>query len=96
MDRRQFLARSAALAALASVPATSLANETDEGLKASAFAKHANDVYAYIQCAPTAEAAAAPTESPQEVPNDPKFGTCAEANDAGYGDYAEDIDPEYD
>lgn len=27
---------------------------------------------------------------------DPHFGTCGEANDAGYGPYTEGVDPEYD
>lgn len=32
----------------------------------------------------------------QPAGNDPRFDTCAEANDAGYGPYYKDKDPEYD
>jgi excalibur calcium-binding domain-containing protein len=27
---------------------------------------------------------------------DPRFDTCGDANDAGYGDYRRGVDPEYD
>lgn len=72
----------------------SLADETDEGLKASAFAKQAYNVHAFIQCAD----AQPPTEPPAPVldtPTDPRFSTCTEAKENGYGDYVRGVDPEY-
>lgn len=39
-----------------------------------------------------------PTPKPQPKPQpktDPRFGTCAEANDHGYGPYTKGVDPEY-
>jgi len=42
--------------------------------------------------------AATPTPTPTRTPNgtDPRFRTCGEANDAGYGPYVKGRDPEYD
>lgn len=40
---------------------------------------------------------AAPKKTPSPPPrNDPRYRTCAEANDRGYGPYFRDTDPEYD
>jgi hypothetical protein len=41
--------------------------------------------------APPAPPAAAPAAA-----TDPQFGTCKEANAAGYGNYVQGVDPEYD
>ncbi|MFC0036804.1 excalibur calcium-binding domain-containing protein [Actinomadura rayongensis] len=38
---------------------------------------------------------APPVAAPQPR-TDPHFGTCGEANDAGYGPYRQGVDPEYD
>lgn len=35
-------------------------------------------------------------EEPAETGTDPQFGTCQEANDAGYGPYTAGVDEEYD
>jgi hypothetical protein len=38
-----------------------------------------------------------PKSEPKSEPRaDPRFGTCKEANDAGYGPYLRGVDPEYD
>lgn len=37
-----------------------------------------------------------PTPTPTPPGNDPRFRTCGEANDAGYGPYTKGVDPEYD
>ncbi|MCT9821139.1 thermonuclease family protein [Microbacterium sp. W1N] len=43
-----------------------------------------------------AEPAPAPAQPAPAAPtNDPQFGTCREANAAGYGDYQAGVDPEY-
>ncbi|MDJ1113798.1 thermonuclease family protein [Microbacterium dauci] len=42
-----------------------------------------------------AEPAPEPEPAPAEPETDPRFGTCGEANDNGYSDYQEGVDPEY-
>ena len=37
-----------------------------------------------------------PSQSTPASKLDPQFGTCGEANDAGYGPYYQGMDPEYD
>ncbi|MGW0063189.1 thermonuclease family protein [Streptosporangium sandarakinum] len=44
--------------------------------------------------APTPTPTPAPTPDPP-ADNDPRFGTCAEANRNGYGPYRRGVDPEY-
>ncbi|ETK34829.1 thermonuclease family protein [Microbispora sp. ATCC PTA-5024] len=50
---------------------------------------------------PAPQTTGTPTPSPSPSPSpsggtDPRFGTCQEANDAGYGPYHRGVDPEYD
>lgn len=73
----------------------SLADDTDEGTKASAFAKFAYDVHAFIQCPAQGQPVAAPAPAPEPA-TDPRFGTCREAIANGYGNYQRGVDPEYD
>ena len=73
----------------------SLADETDEGLKASAFAKRAYDVHTFIKCAPNEPGGEAPANASQSE-TDPRFDTCGDVNDAGLGPYVQGVDPEYD
>ncbi|MFI6814691.1 excalibur calcium-binding domain-containing protein [Nonomuraea sp. NPDC050328] len=53
--------------------------------------------YCHPGTAPAADPAPTPTPTPTPTPdgNDPKFGTCGEANDNGYGPYVKGVDPEY-
>ena len=69
---------------------TTKAGPTDVGLKASAYAKHGDNLYKFIGCGTAAEPN--PTGTTEL---DPRFDTCEEANDAGYVDYRRGIDPEY-
>lgn len=41
-------------------------------------------------------AKAVPKAVVEKDPNDPRFGTCGDANAAGYGDYRQGVDAEYD
>ena len=59
-------------------------------MKASAYAKHGDNLYKFIGCGTAAEPA-----PPDTTQLDPRFDTCEEANDAGYVDYRRGIDPEY-
>ncbi|WCN83849.1 MULTISPECIES: excalibur calcium-binding domain-containing protein [Micromonospora] len=45
---------------------------------------------------PTAPRTTAPTKPKPAPKNDPRYGTCAEANDHGLGPYRDGSDPEYD
>ncbi|GIH26088.1 hypothetical protein Aph01nite_43980 [Acrocarpospora phusangensis] len=45
---------------------------------------------------PTPKPTPSPSPSGGGGGNDPRFGTCREANDAGYGPYRRGVDPEYD
>ena len=69
---------------------TTKAGPTDVGMKASAYAKHGDNLYKFIGCGTAAE-----PDPPDTTQLDPRFDTCEEANDAGYVDYRRGIDPEY-
>ena len=69
---------------------TAQAGPTDAGLKASAYAKHGDNLYKFIGCGTPDEPR--PTVEPAL---DPRFDTCEEANNAGYVDYRRGVDPEY-
>ena len=69
---------------------TTKAGPTDAGMKASAYAKHGDNLYKFIGCGTPNEPQA--TAGPEL---DPRFDTCEEANRAGYVDYRRGVDPEY-
>jgi len=69
---------------------TTKAGPTDAGLKASAYAKHGDNLYKFIGCGTDAQ-----PDPPDTADLDPRFDTCQEANDAGYVDYRRGVDPEY-
>ena len=69
---------------------TTKAGPTDAGQKASAYAKHGDNLYKFIGCGTSAQ-----PDPPDTAVLDPRFDTCAEANDAGYADYRRGVDPEY-
>lgn len=51
---------------------------------------------ANVSPSPSAEADAVDAEQPSPTPSaDPRYDTCGEANEAGYGPYRRDDDPEY-
>jgi hypothetical protein len=66
------------------------ASGTEEGRMASAFANHAESIYAYIECGKAARKVAA-----VEVQGEIRYDTCSEAIDADGGNYLFGIDPEY-
>ncbi len=70
---------------------TAKAGSTDAGLKASAYAKHGDNLYKFIGCGTENE----PRPTDDEAALDPRFDTCEEANNAGYVDYRKGVDPEY-
>ena len=70
---------------------TTKAGTTDAGLKASAYAKHGDNLYKFIGCGTPNE----PEPPVLEAELDPRFDTCEEANNAGYVDYRKGVDPEY-
>ncbi len=67
-------------------------DESDGGMKASAITRLAGDVHAFIRCPPVAPSPG-PARSSQFV--DPRFDTCGEANNLGFGNYVNGVDPEY-
>ena len=69
---------------------TTKAGPTDAGQKASAYAKHGDNLYKFIGCGTSAQ-----PDPPDTADLDPRFDTCEEANDAGYVDYRRGVDPEY-
>jgi hypothetical protein len=69
---------------------TSKAGATDAGQKASAYAKHGDNLYKFIGCGTSAQ-----PDPPDTTDLDPRFDTCEEANEAGYVDYRRGVDPEY-
>jgi hypothetical protein len=69
---------------------TAKAGPTDAGLKASAYAKHGDNLYKFIGCGTPNE-----PQATDEAELDPRFDTCEEANNAGYVDYRKGVDPEY-
>lgn len=69
---------------------TSQAANNEQGRVASAFASHANNVYAYIECGRAAQ----PVEA-LEVQGEIRYGSCTEAIAADGGNYFFGIDPEY-
>jgi hypothetical protein len=70
---------------------TTKVGSTDVGMKASAYARHGDNLYKFIGCGTAAE----PNATDETTELDPRFDTCAEANDAGYADYRRGVDPEY-
>jgi hypothetical protein len=70
---------------------TTKAGPTDLGLKASAYAKHGDNLYKFIGCGTQNE----PQPAVDTADMDPHFDTCKEANDAGYANYQKGVDPEY-
>lgn len=69
---------------------TSQAADNVEGRVASAFASHANNVYAYIECGRAAQ----PVEA-VEVQGEIRYESCTVAIAADGGNYLFGIDPEY-
>lgn len=65
---------------------------SDDGMKASAIAKLAGDVHAFIKCPPVAPSTGSDRSSQVR---DPQFNNCFDANALGYGNYVNGIDPEY-
>ena len=69
---------------------TAQVGDTEDGRLASAYAKHADNIYRYIECGKAARPVQA-VETQGEI----RYDTCREALDADGGNYLFGIDPEY-